>query len=851
MSPSRPDLEALLDNATWARALARSLVRDPHHAEDLVQRTFVAAIEHPPRDSSSPRGWLASVLRNLARSDARAAGRREHHERAGARDESVEPDSLERTAALQRELLDAVLSLAEPYKSTIWARYYDGLAPREIAHRDGVPVKTVKTRLVRGLAELRLRLDTKHDGNRSTWLAAFAPLAAVPKGSSILVGVIMMDVKLKIAAAAVVAVGAVAVLSRMTASSHVEPDPLSQAPIATPELERAIEPDMKLALQPALSAREASVEAAKPAPVVTPAAAVTEWSGRVLDLEMNPMRGFEVFARDNAQDIGANKPAMTTTADDGSFHIPTRQGHIEFGARAPGWVTVYAASNAWAQEEDGYPIFVGQERALAGRIVDPQHRPIEGVSVTYIIDKSLRRDIGKPLEHAMASEWRAISDAEGRFSLENAPLTKGQLSVETIGHKPRSVEAPSAPTWNVEIVLDPLEEEHLIVRGTVVDEHAQPISGASVALGAQYLKTGADGTFAFDLNDVREGGEFESDEKNGWKARFPPAALFALKPGKLPTRIELPNFADMRSHAMPNTFTITLSGQPLEIRGRVLNAEGTPVEGAIVRIEDETEFGMVYDEVQGEGIGWAMTAEALLRGQTAFTNTYTDKDGAFKLGGLLDREYHLIACDKPTLQRTQSQVIHAGTSDAEIRLPACHDCTRVAGRVLALDGTPIESAKVVLCSERGGERSPTYGPTMETDKEGRFDFASVATEGMRISVAHPDTFVVLSWKPEPKAALDKLEIRVARKAHLQVDLGEDKTRADHFGLVDAQGKPVEMMVSRGNMMWMPERVDIVDGKSEAVACAENGTTVVLYKDDKEISRLPVHLVPGEITNVRP
>jgi hypothetical protein len=176
---------------------------------------------------------------------------------------------------------------------------------------------------------------------------------------------------------------------------------------------------------------------------------------------------------------------------------------------------------------------------------------------------------------------------------------------------------------------------------------------------------------------------------------------------------------------------------------------------------------------------------------------------------------------------------------------------RAAGRVVALDGTPIEGAHVALCTRIGDARSPTFGPTTETDKDGRFEFASVVPGGLMFSVVHPDIFLELAWKPEEKASMDALEIRVARKAHVQVELGADKARADHFKLFDAHDTPVDMVMSRGNMMWFPEKVEIVDGKSEAVACAENGATIVLYKDDKEIARLPVHLVPGQVTTVRP
>ena len=47
LSPIRP--EDLLAHSQWARALARTLVRDAATAEDLVQETWVAALKRPPR----------------------------------------------------------------------------------------------------------------------------------------------------------------------------------------------------------------------------------------------------------------------------------------------------------------------------------------------------------------------------------------------------------------------------------------------------------------------------------------------------------------------------------------------------------------------------------------------------------------------------------------------------------------------------------------------------------------------------------------------------------------------------------------------------------------------------------
>jgi len=40
------DVEALLAHAGWIRSLARQLASDPNRADDLVQQTWVAALEH-------------------------------------------------------------------------------------------------------------------------------------------------------------------------------------------------------------------------------------------------------------------------------------------------------------------------------------------------------------------------------------------------------------------------------------------------------------------------------------------------------------------------------------------------------------------------------------------------------------------------------------------------------------------------------------------------------------------------------------------------------------------------------------------------------------------------------------
>ncbi|HUR27013.1 MAG TPA: sigma factor, partial [Planctomycetota bacterium] len=79
--PTRPaTIDDLLVHADWLRALARRLVQDADRASDVEQETWLAALEHPPRDASAPRKWLAQVLRNVVHEKRRSDLARHAHE---------------------------------------------------------------------------------------------------------------------------------------------------------------------------------------------------------------------------------------------------------------------------------------------------------------------------------------------------------------------------------------------------------------------------------------------------------------------------------------------------------------------------------------------------------------------------------------------------------------------------------------------------------------------------------------------------------------------------------------------------------------------------------------------------
>jgi RNA polymerase sigma-70 factor (ECF subfamily) len=173
--------EELLVHAGWLRALALRLVRDDDVADDLVQDTYIATMQRAPERSESARSWLAKVMLNRLRMRARSDGRRAAREQATLLldDNDVPPpDVLVARAEMQRKLVELVLRLDEPYRTTVLLHYCEGVPLASIARTQGIPASTVRWRLKTALDQLREGLDTE-TGGRKQWAV---PLLAIPKG---------------------------------------------------------------------------------------------------------------------------------------------------------------------------------------------------------------------------------------------------------------------------------------------------------------------------------------------------------------------------------------------------------------------------------------------------------------------------------------------------------------------------------------------------------------------------------------------------------------------------------------------------------------------------------------------
>ncbi|MBL8754536.1 MAG: sigma-70 family RNA polymerase sigma factor, partial [Planctomycetes bacterium] len=129
-------------------------------AEDLVQRTFLAAIERRTAYERERRAlpWLCGILANLARQLQRERERARAARLAAPDAPSADPS----TDAAERELaarLAAICGeLGAPYADVLRLHLEQGLSAKEIAGRLGRPAGTVRTQLMRALQVLRQRL---------------------------------------------------------------------------------------------------------------------------------------------------------------------------------------------------------------------------------------------------------------------------------------------------------------------------------------------------------------------------------------------------------------------------------------------------------------------------------------------------------------------------------------------------------------------------------------------------------------------------------------------------------------------------------------------------------------------
>jgi RNA polymerase sigma-70 factor (ECF subfamily) len=740
-------LETLLAHRAWVRSVARALVADPNDADDVEQETWLAALAHPPRHAASLRGWLGAATRNVARKLGRGETRRGRHELAApTRPDAAPAADLVAEAELQQRIGRAVLELDEPFRSTVLLRHFDGLPPREVAARLGVPVETVRSRLRRAHERLRERLDEEGGGDRRKWaLAALAwrdgPTGATTAATTSVLGGLAMTTVQKLAVAAVVllAIGATTWIALR--------DPTDAKPVATASSAVAV-PAAPAPTQKKTTAARAHDATAQDSEAGLPPVDLDKCDrdldlfGIVVDPDGKGVAGASVATitypwrvagaglnvRDGDMEVAG--PA-TRSARDGTFALRlTRGAAVNLRVAAESFATV-EIPNVLAGER--VRVTLGPGVRLVVTLLDAAGLPVDAATVRLFNNDRT----GDPLVNR-----RGTTDASGLCTFDGlTPKTWAWIAPESPkgGVGWTHVEFPVAGELTKEIRL----AAGRTITGRVIDSATKiPIDGARVGVSwtlDRAVTTRADGSF----------------DLPGWSSSSRPdvavaADGYAREERAVGSATRL-DFELVRGYSLI---------------GRAVDPNGHPVAGARV--------GVIATKFVNQSA------------QTSMGFATSHADGRFSVTSLTPGMPPVLIVTADGFARSRRNVPDAASGAAiDIGDVVLAAACRVEGVLLGADKTPQPRVPVTIegpLPETGPPLDGSYGldRTIFTDDLGRFRFPDVAPGSYTVT-ARPAGAPEISTKIVVAADADVLAVKLVR----------DATREIVITLIDSKGEPIE------------------------------------------------------------
>ncbi|MBK7875173.1 MAG: sigma-70 family RNA polymerase sigma factor [Planctomycetes bacterium] len=692
MERSHSELEGLLADTAWTRALARRLVRDAHAAEDLAQEAWLVATRRGSASGLELRALLRGILRNLVRDRRRSEARRRHREETVARSEGDwSPQRVLERAEVQRELAARVLALDEPYRTTLLLRWFDELSPGEIARAQHVPLDTVKSRLARGLELLRGDLERRSPGRSGDWLSALVLVLDPPSAPPWILGGLAVK-KLALAGLVLLILGFAwwRIAESGTAERPNEDVRVVAGSAASPSTTELAAPD--------LDARTASSVPVPAAPVVAvdPERVL---SGRVVDPQGQPVAEAEVqVVRDEWS--GRNRLSLhregeqrtiavaRTEADGGfAFELPPARPHL-LCVSARGFAT------QWTQERRAGE-FVLVELAPGARIhgrvlTESDRRPVAGAQVTVRL---------RPRRTQTMQAFTAVSDERGEYELTGLFAGTAWIDVSDarlVGITGFERWLGPGEDWAQDFVL----ADGARVHGVVTDAATgAPIEGALV--------------------DTRTTGPAKSTRTDAL-GRYELLGLERGPTAYVELRVTAEGFACGRStfltHGRADVEADVALSPGHRARGRVLDRSGAPVADARVAANADTFT-----------LGLPAIAEQVVQ--------RTDEQGRFELAHLGPGHHHVLSIVKDgygtlVFEFPDDEAARAIVEFGDLVLEPAR---RVIGRFADPAGRPLSGWNVELDGENadrgrfGGKLEDVAGRRASvrscvTDERGRFGF---------------------------------------------------------------------------------------------------------------------------------
>lgn len=835
---TNPLASELLEHMDWARRLAASLLRDdPSAAEDAVQDAWLAATRNPPPDSEAIRPWLATIVRRTIGKTRRSRARRASREESVAKPEaSASTADIVARAEAHRDVVNALMELGEPYRATLVLRFFEDMGPSAIAAQQGVPLDTVRSRLRRGLGQLRARLDAK-TGDATTTRRALLLLAgprALPDArpeSALMSQAAGPASALRFASSRKLAVAAlllgVAALGygtfRVLDAGAVPDVPLEVAGApsdarteagskAAPVGERVSQESAKGSDAPKLGgaadARALLVDV-RGAPM---SGLTLRWDGphtvrwqggdpgwiandmsarRVRDSLVERLRADAVFAGTwfssfafpeewRATILGARIPDRELLVEEGGLF--SLEGALDVTALrfevADDAHRVLARAVGDAERE----VYVASRTArVRGRVFDTNGRGVAAF-VTWSLAEEVAALSSMERVLARAEPFELRTSQDGRYALRRVPVdTPVRIQVRTEdGRRASRLLVPSLVA-SFDLRFAPDLRERVDVRGLVLRPDGMPAGGCRVALGRESQEADAEGRFAFE--EVLVG---EADALTAWALGYEPARVLRLPDAMRENRV------------VASSLVLRLGPKTRELRGQVVDARGLGIGAARIALEDPAQLAFSFTPLEARVGGRGRDVEC-------------DEEGRFTLAGLSARSYRLRAWTRDGLPLFAGRRVGANAQDVRLVAEALEPRT---GIVRDADGRPVAGLALAIEFRTFANASGT-GSMSETseltrsDAQGRFRFERMPRlAGALLMQIEDGVRVRFPIAGLPRTG--KLELRYAPKEALRFVQILPHASAEAVGarVLDAKGAVVEVEVHAGHRTMRARELDL-------------------------------------------
>ncbi len=814
------------------RRVAAHLVGDRATADDLVQSTFLAAIEVASTFDADQQvvPWLIGILRNQALMVQRRQRRRPDPQRLQA----AMPDSSDPVRSAEDREFDALVDealqqLPAAYRPVLELHLKHGLIANEIASALDRPAGTVRTQIVRGLERLRdllpvglgcliagllpstgmaaVREAVRKAGTRKLSGTGAVPTAAK---TTVITGTLIggsLVMKKAVLAAAVVLVLLVTAWSLNLLDGSVGRS--VDGPIDTRRTVVATDPDEGSSALPS-DPPAISTGVAERAPIATRSAEEERGvvlRGVVRGPEGNPIAAAKVFS-------GTRKLSGEEWTDDDPAAVTDEAGRFELQISGKSFNLVAVRGDLMSkliiegqvQTRDlieGLVLDLAETAIAEGVVLDSESQPIAGHPVhsyfTYGLGSHSQTKVAG-VRASSAIRHEIVTDANGRFRVRVIAGLNYGWEVQHPKH-PMLRECFKAAQSPFELRLDP----GAVVSGRVFRVDGAPAVGALVVIDdhpRREARCAADGSFTLTGVGIPEkptpsGVSRSIGNRNVHEIRSP--YLRIVDPA---SAIYIHVLETAKMNGTLTDLDIHLE-RPLALAGRVLGVDGHPIVGAEVKIIGDREFEPGFGHSEKSTWEWAHDCNEM----------QTGADGAFRFERLYQGEFELrVTIEGGDAVPIRRQVV-AGAEAIVIRVdPNERRGVVLAGSVRdALTGEALDEFTIVPWFDGVNSVSNV---TCKSEG-GRFE--SKALEPGRIRF----TFVAEGYAPR------NLEWQDYAQGVHEVSIDLAPVRGLEVRVVDAKGRDAQRFNVRGlDATGIKLVFDVGGGSSQSEIRAYKGVALL-------------------------